>query len=88
MRARKAATVDDVLASPLVSDPLRKLDICLVTNGGGAIVLTSRDRAKKLRKRAVSVLGTGESHSHCYVTNMRSFTATARPVNRLWRERP
>jgi acetyl-CoA acetyltransferase len=70
-------TVAEVLGSPLVSDPLRKLDICLVTNGGGAIVLTSRDRAKKARKRAVSVLGTGESHSHCYVTNMRSFTATA-----------
>jgi acetyl-CoA acetyltransferase len=70
-------TVAEVLSSPLVSDPLRKLDICLVTNGGGAIVVTSRDRAKKLRKRAVNVLGTGESHSHCYVTNMRSFTATA-----------
>lgn len=70
-------TVAEVLGSPLVSDPLRKLDICLVTNGGGAIVLTSRDRAKKLRKRAVNVLGNGESHSHCYVTNMRSFTATA-----------
>jgi acetyl-CoA acetyltransferase len=70
-------TVADVLASPLVSDPLRKLDICLVTDGGGAIVLTTRDRAKKSGKRAVGVLGTGESHSHCYVTNMRSFTETA-----------
>ena len=70
-------TVADVLASPLVSDPLRKLDICLVTNGGGAIVLCSGDRARKLKKPAVRVMGTGESHSHCYVTNMRSFTATA-----------
>ncbi len=70
-------TVAEVLASPLVSDPLRKLDICLVTNGGGAIVLTSSERAKALKRPAVSVLGTGESHSHCYVTNMRSYTATA-----------
>jgi acetyl-CoA acetyltransferase len=70
-------TVEQVLASPLISDPLRKLDICLVTNGGGAIVLTSKDRAKKLKKPAISVLGTGESHSHCYVSNMRSYTATA-----------
>ncbi|MEO8080861.1 MAG: acetyl-CoA acetyltransferase [Caldimonas sp.] len=70
-------TVVEVLASPLISDPLRKLDICLVTNGGGAVVLTTRERAKRLGKPAVSVLGTGESHSHCYVTNMRSFTATA-----------
>ena len=74
---REPLTVADVIESPLVSDPLRKLDICLVTNGGGAIVLTSRDRARTSKKRAVSVLGTGESHSHCYVTNMRSFTATA-----------
>jgi len=70
-------SVSDVLDSPLVSDPLRKLDICLVTDGGGAIVLTTRDRAKKSAKRAISVLGTGESHDHCYVTNMPSFTRTA-----------
>jgi acetyl-CoA acetyltransferase len=70
-------SVDDVLASPLVSDPLRKLDICLVTNGGGAIVMTSSERARKLKKAAVRVLGTGESHSHCYMSNLRSYTATA-----------
>jgi acetyl-CoA acetyltransferase len=74
---RELVTVDDVLASPLVSDPLRKLDICLVTNGGGAIVLVSKERAKKLGKRAVEVLGTGESHDHCYVSNLPSFTRTA-----------
>ena len=73
---RELLTVDEVLASPLISDPLRKLDICLVTNGGGAIVVTSKERAKKLKKPAVSVLGTGEGHSHCYMTNMRSFTTT------------
>ncbi len=74
---REPLTVEDVLASPLISDPLRKLDICLVTNGGGAIVLTSSERAKKLKQPPVSVLGTGESHTHCYATNMRSFTTTA-----------
>ncbi len=74
---REVLTVDDVVASPLVSDPLRKLDICLVTNGGGAIVLTSTQRARKLGKPAIRVLGAGESHSHCYVSNMRSFVATA-----------
>ena len=74
---REPVTVADVLASPLVSDPLRKLDICLVTDGGGAIVLTAADRAKKSGRRAVNVLGTGESHSHCYMTNMRSFIETA-----------
>jgi acetyl-CoA acetyltransferase len=74
---REPVTVEEVLASPLVSDPLRKLDICLVTNGGGAIVLTSRERAKKLEQPVVSVLGTGESHDHCYLTSMPSFTTTA-----------
>ena len=75
-------SIDDVLGSPLVSDPLRKLDICLVTNGGGAIVLTTRERARRdarkaAAKRPIAVLGHGESHSHCYVTNLRSFTTTA-----------
>lgn len=74
---RELLTIEEVLASPLVSDPLRKLDICLVTNGGGAIVVTSKERAKRAGKRAISVLGAGESHSHCYMSNMRSFVATA-----------
>lgn len=74
---RDVLTVEDVLASPLISDPLRKLDICLVTNGGGAIVLTSKERCRKLRCAPVWILGTGEGHSHCYVSNMRSFVTTA-----------
>jgi acetyl-CoA acetyltransferase len=74
---RELLTADDVLASPLVSDPLRRLDICLVTNGGGAIVVTTRERAKKLAKLPILVLGAGESHSHCYMSNMRSYVTTA-----------
>jgi acetyl-CoA acetyltransferase len=74
---RELLTVEEVLGSPLVSDPLRKLDICLVTNGGGAIVVTNKDRAKKAGKRAIFVLGAGESHSHCYISNMRSYVTTA-----------
>lgn len=74
---REPVSIADVLASPLVSDPLRKLDICLVTNGAGALVVTNRERAKRLAARAVPLLGAGESHSHAYVTNMRSFVTTA-----------
>lgn len=74
---RELLTVDDVIASPLISDPLRKLDCCLVSDGGGAIVLTTAERARTLPGPAVLVLGVGESHSHCYVTTMRSFTRTA-----------
>ena len=74
---REPVSIADVLASPLISDPLHKLDICLVTNGAGALVVTNRERARRLQRRSVVVLGAGESHSHAYVTNMRSFVATS-----------
>jgi acetyl-CoA acetyltransferase len=70
---RETLTREDVLASPLVSDPLRRLDCCLVTNGGGALVITAADRRTR---RPVSVLGAGESHSHAYLSSMRSFIRT------------
>ena len=59
-RFRDAITADDVLSSPLIADPLHRLDCCLVTDGGGAVVLTTRDRAESLRKRPIQVLGTAE----------------------------
>lgn len=70
---REPLTLEEVTASPGISDPLRKLDCCLVTNGAGAIVVTAADRATR---KPVHVLGVGESHSHCYVSSMRSFTRT------------
>lgn len=54
-------TVDDVLATPLISSPLRTADCCLVTDGGGAVVLTSLERARDLRREPVVVLGHGEA---------------------------
>ncbi|WP_328551467.1 acetyl-CoA acetyltransferase [Streptomyces sp. NBC_00358] len=57
-------TVDDVLAAPMVSSPLTKADCCLVTDGGGAVVLTSLDRARDLRRPPVRVLGYGEATTH------------------------
>ena len=54
-----ALSVEDVLASPEVSSPLHRLDCCLVTDGGGAIVLTSLDRARDLPHPPVRVLGSG-----------------------------
>jgi acetyl-CoA acetyltransferase len=56
---RKPITVEDVLASPLISDPLHRLDCCVVTDGGGAVVLTTLDRARDLKAEPVLVLGTG-----------------------------
>ena len=74
---REVLTREDVVNSPLISDPLRKLDICLVTNGAGAIVLCHRERARHLQSESVRVLGTGEGHSHCYASAMLSYTETA-----------
>lgn len=61
---REPLTVEEVLASKLIADPLRARDCCLVTDGGGAIVVTSADRAKSLRKKPVYVLGMAEGHTH------------------------
>jgi acetyl-CoA C-acetyltransferase len=63
---RDLVTIDDVLASPMVADPLHRLDCCVITDGGGAIVMTSTEVAASLptRDRAVSVLGHGEAVKH------------------------
>ena len=74
---RERLTVEEVCVSPLISDPLRKLDCCLITNGGGAVVVTSRERAAGLRAHSVKVVGVGESHTHRYGAAMRSYTTTA-----------
>jgi acetyl-CoA acetyltransferase len=57
-------SVDEVLSSPLIADPLHTRDCCLVTDGGGAVVVTSQERARDLRKEPVSVIGYGEAISH------------------------
>jgi len=74
---KEHVSVEEVCQSPLISDPLRKLDCCLITNGGGAVIVTTKERAKKLDRKPIQVLGTGESHSHRYGAAMRSFTTTA-----------
>jgi acetyl-CoA acetyltransferase len=57
-------TVGDVVSAAPVSSPLTAADCCLVTDGGGAIVVTSLERARDLPHRPVSVLGYGEATSH------------------------
>ena len=58
---RDVVTVDDVLNSALVSDPLHKLDCCVVSDGGGALVVVSPEIARTLKRPIVNVLGTGEA---------------------------
>jgi acetyl-CoA acetyltransferase len=75
--SRDPLAVDDVLASPLVCDPLTVRDCCLVTDGGGAAVLVSAERARSLRKAPVHVLGAAEAHSHRHISGMPDLTTTA-----------
>lgn len=68
---REELTVERVLASPVIADPLHRLDCCLVTDGGGAIVMTSAERARDLNKPPIRVLGYGESLSHVTIAAMQ-----------------
>src|SRR4029077_12474869 len=70
-------TVDDVLNSRWVAEPLHLLDCCVVSDGGGAYVVTTADRAKDLRKPAVQMLGYGERGGHAGIGQMPDFTQTA-----------
>jgi acetyl-CoA acetyltransferase len=74
---RDPITVDDVLGSRWVAEPLHLLDCCVVSDGGGAYVVTTADRAKDLAKPAVRMLGYGERVGHAGIGTMPDFTETA-----------
>lgn len=80
-RHGKPIDIDDVLDSAMMCDPLHKLDCCLVTDGGGAIVLTSGDRARDAAKTPIRVLGAGESQTHWHLTQMRDLTVSAAQIS-------
>src|SRR5512138_777421 len=61
---RDVVTVEDVVKSPMISDPLHRLDCCVITDGGGAIVVVAPEVARDLPRRTVTVLGHGESPKH------------------------
>jgi acetyl-CoA C-acetyltransferase len=61
---RDVVTVEDVLNSPVVSDPLHRLDCCVMTDGGGAIIMVAPEIAKSLKRPRVRVLGAGEAPKH------------------------
>ena len=57
----KPVTVEDVVNSPVISDPLHRLDCCVVSDGGGALIVARPEIAKSLKRPVVNILGTGES---------------------------
>ncbi len=71
---RDPITVDDVLASRMVAYPFHLLECCLVTDGGGALIVTSADRAADFPKPAVHLLGAGESSETPLISQMKDFT--------------
>jgi acetyl-CoA acetyltransferase len=74
---KEPLTVVDVLNARMVSHPLTVRDCCLITDGGGAIILTSAERARTLKKPPVYVLGTGAALSHATISSMPDLTITA-----------
>ena len=73
-RFRDPITIEDVLNSRPVCYPFNLLNICLVTDAGGAVVLTRADRAKDCAKKPVYVRGAGEATEHVMVTQMHNLT--------------
>jgi acetyl-CoA acetyltransferase len=67
---RDPITIDDVLNSRMIAEPLHLLDCCLVTDGGGAVVVASTARAANIRKAPAWILGHGEAHTHNSIANM------------------
>jgi acetyl-CoA acetyltransferase len=73
---KQPLTVQEVLSSRMVSYPLTIRDCCLVSDGGGAIVVTSAERARGLRKKPVYLLGAGHVTTHLTIANMPDLVET------------
>ena len=80
-RFQEPITIDDVLDSKMMSSPLHLLDCCLVTDGAGAFVMTSAERAKSLKKPPVYVLGAATCHDHSMISQMPDLATTAGAIS-------
>lgn len=73
---REPTSVQEVLDSRMIAYPFRLLQCCLVSDGGGALILTSAERARDFPTKPVYILGTGESVETPMVSQMESFTSS------------
>ncbi|MGO4741519.1 acetyl-CoA acetyltransferase [Bosea sp. 2KB_26] len=80
--SRKPLSIDQVLSSAPICDPLTRLDCCLVTDGGGAIVVTTAERARDAAKKAVRVIGAAQSQNHWLVSQMPDLDREGMPGRR------
>jgi len=74
---RAPLTIDEVMAARMISDPLGKLDCCLVTDGAAALVLTRPERARDGPQKPVYLLGAAMAHHHRMISEMADLTLTA-----------
>ncbi|WP_239992016.1 hypothetical protein [Rhodopila globiformis] len=81
---KQPLTIADVLNARPISDPFTVRDCCLVTDGGGAIVLARADLAEHLRHAPVYVLGSGQSITHASISSMPSLTRTGAVESGAW----
>ncbi|HYZ23244.1 MAG TPA: thiolase, partial [Rhodopila sp.] len=73
---RAPLTIPDVLNARPICDPFTVRDICLVTDGGGAIVMVRTERARDMKQKPVYVLGSGQSITHASISSMPNLTHT------------
>ncbi|MGH6709209.1 MAG: acetyl-CoA acetyltransferase [Bradyrhizobium sp.] len=71
---KSAITLDDVLSAKPIADPLGMLDCCLISDGAGAFIVTSAERAKDLKSKPIYLLGIGEHHTHEHLMCAPSLT--------------
>jgi acetyl-CoA acetyltransferase len=80
-KARDPLTVSDVTSSPMIASPLHKLDCCLVTDGAGAFIVTSAERARTLAKPPILVLGAATGNTHLMISQMPDLTVTGGAIS-------
>ncbi|MHA2790122.1 acetyl-CoA acetyltransferase [Corynebacterium sp. S7] len=73
---REDLTIEDVISSKMISDPLSVLDCCLVTDGAAAFIVTSSKSAQKNTLPQIEVLGVGHNHTHRQISEMPDLTVT------------
>lgn len=71
---KKAITIDDVLSAKPIADPLGMLDCCLISDAGGAFIVTSAERARDMQQKPVYLRGIGEYHTHEHIMCAPSLT--------------
>ena len=73
---KKPLTIEEVLSARMVSYPFTVRDCCLITDGGGVVIMTTAERARSLKKPPVYVLGCGQAITHANISSMPDLTVT------------